>query len=131
MDILILASGIASRLSTFTHDIIPKYLINIDNHTGLYHLITYWNKYANNIYLVVNSKYNEITKNYIELLLPDYKSKIIIINYDTADGTAYTINHILNNDLKDKNIENLLITWCDLYLTEAIDFNKLNSRKYI
>ena len=128
MDILILAAGLGSRLSRFTHDIIPKYLINLDNNTGLYYLITYWNKYANNIYLVINSKYNKITRFYINNILNEYSSKIKIINYDTSDGTAYTLNYILNNDLKDANINNLLLTWCDLYPVMDIDFNSFKGR---
>ena len=126
MDVLILAAGLGSRVAKYTHDIIPKYLINIDNHTGLYHLIKYWNNYSKNIYLVINSQYNIITKFYINNVLSEYfeeskiSDKIHIINYDSNDGTAYTLNNILNNDLKDKDIKNLLITWCDIYPTEKI-----------
>jgi hypothetical protein len=125
MDILILAAGLASRLSKFTHDIIPKYLVNMDDNTGLYYLINYWSKYSNNIYLVIHSKFNIITQFYINNILYDYADKIKIINYDTSDGTAYTLNYILNNNLKDYNINNLLITWCDLYPTESINFDEL------
>ena len=125
MDVFILAAGIGSRLVKFTHDIIPKYLVNIDNNTGLYYIINYWSKYANNIYLVINSKYNIITTFYINNILIDHLSKIKIINYDTNDGTAYTINHILNNELRNVKIDNLLITWCDLYPIENIDFKKI------
>jgi hypothetical protein len=126
MDVLILAAGLGSRLSKFTHDKIPKYLINIDNNTGLYYIINYWSKYAEYIYLVINSKYNTITEFYIENILIEFSSKIKIINYDNNDGTAYTINYILNNNLVNANIKNLLITWCDLYPTENINFKKLN-----
>jgi hypothetical protein len=129
MDVIILAAGLASRLNKFTHNIIPKYLINLDDNTGLYYIIKYWNNYANNIYLVINSKFNIITKFYINYILKDFVDKIIIINYDTNDGTAYTLNHILNNELKDKNIKNLLLTWCDLYPIEKINFNILNQNK--
>ena len=129
MDVLILAAGLGSRLVNFTHNIIPKYLINVDNNTGLYHIINYWDKYADNIYLVINSNYTHITKFYINNILPDISSKIKIINYDTSDGTAYTLNYILNNDLRDKKISNLLITWCDLYPAENIDFTKLSKTK--
>ena len=129
MDIIILAAGLGSRLSKYTHNTIPKYLINIDNYNGLYHLITYWNQYANNIYLVINSKYNNITNFYIKNLLTNYQEKIKIINYDNSDGTAYTINYILNNDLKDNIINNLLITWCDLYPIHNINFNKIKKSK--
>jgi len=126
MDVLILAAGLGSRVTKYTHNIIPKYLINIDNNTGLYHIIKYWEKYSKNIYLVINSSYNLITSFYINNLLNDYQTKIHIINYDTNDGTAYTLSYILNNDLKDKNIKNLLITWCDLFPVENIDFSKLH-----
>lgn len=128
MDVLILAAGLSSRLSKYTHNLIPKYLIDIDGNTGLYYLIKYWNNYATNIYLVIHSKYNVITKFYINNILPDYVEKIKIINYDSSDGTAYTINHILNNDLKDANIKNLLITWCDLYPNKTINFKKINKK---
>ena len=128
MDVLILAAGLSSRLSKYTHNLIPKYLIDIDNNTGLYYLIKYWNNYANTIYLVINSKYNVITKYYIDNILTDYVEKIKIINYDTSDGTAYTINYILNNDLKDINIKNLLVTWCDIYPNTPINFKKINNK---
>lgn len=128
MDILILAAGLSTRLSNYTHNLIPKYLINIDDHTGLYYLIKYWNTYAKNIYLVIHTKYNEITNFYIQYMLPDYIEKIKIINYDYSDGTAYTLNHILNNNLKKKKIKHLIITWCDLYPCENIDFKKINHK---
>lgn len=129
MDVLILAAGLGSRLSNFTFDIIPKYLININNYAGIYYLITYWSKYARNIYLVINSKFNVITQFYIKNILPDYFEKVIIINYDTNDGTAYTLNYLINNNLKQYDIQNLLITWCDIYPSEPIQFEKIKKRK--
>jgi hypothetical protein len=129
MDVLILAAGLGSRLNNYTHNVIPKYLINLDNNTGLYYIIKYWNTYATNIYLVINSNYNEITNFYISNILQEYENKIKIINYDKSDGTAYTLNYILNNDLNNVKIDNLLITWCDLYLNEPINFSKLNKSK--
>ena len=129
MDVLILAAGIASRLSKYTHDIIPKYLINLDDNTGLYYIIQYWSNYAQNIYLVINSKFSIITNFYINNLLKEFVDKIFIINYDSNDGTAYTLNHILNNELKDKNIKNLLLTWCDLYPIEKINFDLFNNNQ--
>jgi choline kinase len=129
MDVLILAAGLGSRLSKYTLDIIPKYLININNYNGLYYLITYWSKYSRNIYLVIHSKFNILTKFYIKNILPEYFDKIIIINYDTSDGTAYTLNYLVNNDLKKYDIQNLLITWCDIFPNENIPFEKLKKRK--
>jgi hypothetical protein len=129
MDVLILAAGLSSRLSKFTHDIIPKYLINLDTHTGLYYIINYWKKYSNNIFLVIHSKYNLITKFYINNILSDYKDKIIIINYDESNGTAFTLSYILNNELINYKIDNLLITWCDIYPKQNINFDKLRNGK--
>jgi choline kinase len=129
MDVLILAAGLGSRLTNYTHNIIPKYLININNNTGLYYIINYWNNYANNIYLVIHSNYNLITNFYIDNILSDYKDKIKIIHYDNIDGTAYTINYILNNNLNNITCKNLLITWCDLYLKEKINFINLPKEK--
>jgi hypothetical protein len=125
MDVLILAAGLSSRLSNYTHDIIPKYLINLDTHNGLYYIIHYWQKYAHNIFLVIHSKYNIITKFYIDNILTDYKNKIIIINYDSSDGTAYTLSYILNTKLIYYDIKNLLITWCDIYPNENIKFETI------
>ena len=129
MDVLILAAGLSSRLSTYTHNLLPKYLINLDNNTGLYYLIHYWNKYSDNIHLVIHSKFNLITSFYIKEILSEFSSKIKIINYDNIDGTAFTLSHILNNDLKDITCDNLLITWCDLYPIENIKFNNLKKNK--
>ena len=128
MDTLILAAGLGSRLSNYTHDIIPKYLVNLDNNTGFYYLITYWSKYSNRIFLVINSKYVNITTYYIKNILNDYFDKIKIISYDSSDGTAFTLNYILNNSLKNENIKNLLLTWCDLYPIQDIDFYKLKGK---
>ena len=44
MDVLILAAGLSTRLNKFTHNLLPKYLIDIDGHNGLYYLIEYWQK---------------------------------------------------------------------------------------
>ena len=128
MHIIILAAGLGSRLSKFTHDIIPKYLINIDDNAGLFYLVNYWCKYSKNIHLVIHSKYNIITQFYINNILTKFSEYINIINYDNSDGTAYTLNYILNNNLKDVAIKNLLLTWCDLYPNENIDFNKLKNK---
>lgn len=129
MDLLILAAGLGSRLSNYTHDIIPKYLIDVDGNTGLYHIVKYWSKYVNNIFLVIHSKYNDITHFYIKQILDKYIDIIKVINYDSSDGTAYTINHLLNNELSSYTIKNLLITWCDLYPTETINFTKLPNNR--
>jgi hypothetical protein len=128
MDVLILAAGLGSRVSKYTFNIIPKFLINIDDNTGLFHIIEYWEKYANNIHLVIHSSFYEITKYYIDNVIPsEYNYKINIILYDESDGTAFTLNYILNNQLYNKLYnkiinKNLLITWCDIYPQDHIDF---------
>jgi hypothetical protein len=129
MDVLILAAGLSSRLTNYTHNLIPKYLIDIDENTGLYHIIKYWYKYAKNIFLVIHYKYNIITNFYIKNILDKYQDKIKIINYNNSDGTAYTINYLLNNDLVSFNIKNLLITWCDLYPLSSINFSKIENNR--
>ena len=149
MDVLILAAGLGSRVSKYTLNIIPKFLINIDDNTGLYYILQYWEKYADNIYLVIHSNFYEITQFYIDNVIPsEYNYKIKLITYDgvlcklqtppeimhklpisgESDGTAFTLNYILNNQLHNKIInKNLLITWCDLYPIDDIDFSLLNS----
>lgn len=119
MDVIICAAGLGSRLVSYTHDVIPKYLVNIDDNTGLYHIIKYWNKYAEHIYLIIHTKYVSITEFYIKSIFePEYYDKIKIINYDTSDGTAYTLNYVINNKLPNPLSKNFLITWCDLYPIE-------------
>lgn len=121
MDVIICAAGLGSRLVSHTHDVIPKYLVNIDGNTGLYHIIKYWNKYSENIYLIIHSKYISITDFYIKSIFDaEYYNKIKIINYDTSDGTAYTLNFVINNKLPTPLSNNFLITWCDLYPTEPL-----------
>jgi len=129
MDVLILAAGLGSRVSKYTLNIIPKFLINIDDNTGLFYIIKYWEQYAEkNIYLVIHSHFYEITQFYIDSVIPiEYNYKVKLITYDGSDGTAYTLNYLLNNQLENKIISNnLLITWCDIYPTHNIDFFKIN-----
>jgi hypothetical protein len=125
MDVIILAAGLGSRVSKYTNNLIPKFLINIDHNTGLYYIIKYWSKYSDNIHLVINSKYNDITNFYLKNVIPDISQNVKIINYDTNDGTAYTINYLLvNNIIKIKN-KNLLLTWCDIFPDKKINFKYL------
>ena len=127
MDVLILAAGLSSRLSSYTFDLYPKYLINIDHHTGLYHILHYWNIYARTIYIVIHSKFHMITQFYIESILPELSNKIKLIHYDLCDGTAYTLQYVLSHLLQDEPIEHLFITWCDLYMKEPIDLTQMTS----
>lgn len=125
MDVIILAAGLGSRVSKYTNNLIPKFLINIDHNTGLYYLIKYWNKFSDNIHLVINSKYNDITNFYLKKVIPDISQNVKIINYDTNDGTAYTINYLLVNKIIQIKNKNLLLTWCDIFPDKKINFKYL------
>lgn len=126
MDVIILAAGLGTRVTKYTHNILPKYLINIDNNTGLYHIIEYWNKYSENIYLVIHSRYNQITQFYLKNVMEEKAKNVVLINYDTNDGTAYTLSELIHNSPKMKLIyDNLLITWCDIFPTEPISFKTI------
>jgi hypothetical protein len=125
MDVIILAAGLGSRVSKYTNNLIPKFLINIDHNTGLYYIIKYWSKYSDNIHLVINSKYNIITNFYLKNVIPDISQNVKIINYDTNDGTAYTINYLLTNKIIEIKNKNLLLTWCDIFPDKKINFKYL------
>ena len=133
MDVIILAAGLGSRVSKYTNNLIPKFLINIDHNTGLYYIIKYWSKYSDNIHLVINSKYNIITNFYLKTVIPDISQNVKIINYDTNDGTAYTINYLLINKIIEIKNKNLLLTWCDIFPDKKINFKYLyeNAQKKI
>ena len=125
MDVIILAAGLGSRVSKYTNNLIPKFLINIDHNTGLYYIIKYWSKYSDNIHLVINSKYNIITNFYLKTVIPDISQNVKVINYDTNDGTAYTINYLLINKIIEIKNKNLLLTWCDIFPDKKINFKYL------
>ena len=125
MDVIILAAGLGSRVSKYTNNLIPKFLINIDHYTGLYYIIKYWSKYSDNIHLVINSTYNIITNFYLKTVIPDISQNVKIINYDTNDGTAYTINYLLVNKIIEIKNKNLLLTWCDIFPDKKINFKYL------
>lgn len=129
MDVLIIASGKSSRLINYTKDYIPKYLLNIDNHPALVTIINYWKKYANRFFLVIDEKYNKITNFVIHNFIKSLKDNIYIYNYNKQDGTGYTIDYIYKKYLEDKNIKNLLITWCDILPKEDINMHHFKNYK--
>lgn len=129
MDVLIVASGKSSRLVNYTKDYIPKYLLNIDNYPALVTIINYWNKYAKRFFLIIDEKFNDLTRFVIDNFLSKIKQEIYIFNYNNQDGTAFTIDYIYNNNLKNYNIKNLLITWCDILPKEELQLKELNNNK--
>ena len=128
MNVLILAAGLSSRLSKITHNCLPKYLIDLDGTPALFHLLHYWENYTKTIYLVIHSKFREITEFYVNMFLvtkngpSDEGFKIHILVYDRSDGTAYTLYHILKNhsELMEKN---LLLSWCDIFPSRPLPLN--------
>ena len=130
MDVLILASGKSSRLSNYTKNKIPKYLLNIDNYPALVTIINYWSKYSKRFFLVIHEDYNNITNFVIENFLKNLKEQIYIFNYNNQDGTAYTFQQIYNNYLIGFQIQNLLISWCDILPKEDLNVNIFDNENY-
>lgn len=128
MDVLILASGKSSRLVNYTKNKIPKYLLNIDNYPALVTIINYWSKYSKRFFLVIHEDYNELTNYVIHHFLNKLKDQIYIFNYNHQDGTAYTLQHIYQNHLKDFHIQHLLISWCDILPKEDLNTNIFNQQ---
>lgn len=128
-DLMIVAAGLGTRVSNITHNIIPKYLINIDHFNGLHHIINYWDKYVDNYYLVIHPFYYNITKYYLDHFHKD--SNIKIITYEESDGTAFTIQKVLkdNPDYFKSYDNELIISWCDIFPDKQIniDFFEISS----
>ena len=120
-EIVIVACGKGSRLYPYTNHI-PKFLINLDNKNLLCKQIEYWSKYSKSFTIIINDKYNEITKFYCDLY--DIKYKIINVAINNNEENAYTIQQGLGSDYNNKN---LLITWCDILLTDELDISKLTT----
>jgi hypothetical protein len=129
MDALIVASGKSSRLINYTKDYLPKYLLNIDNYPALVTIIKYWKKYAQRFFLIIDEKFNTLTQFTIDNFLTEQKGNIHIFNYNNQDGTAYTIDFVYQNYLKKFNINNLLITWCDILPNEELNLHHFRNVK--
>ena len=65
----------------------------------------------------------KLTQFVIDNFINDVKKNINIFNYNTQDGTAYTIDYIYRNHLVNYKIKNLLITWCDILPKENINMH--------
>ena len=82
MDVLLVASGKSSRLIDYTHDYIPKFLLNIDNYPALVKIIQYWSKYAKRFFLVIHESFDYITQFIIDHFLKEFKESIFIFHYN-------------------------------------------------
>ena len=123
MDVLLVASGKSSRLIDYTHDYIPKFLLNIDNYPALVKIIQYWSKYAKRFFLVIHESFDHITQFIIDHFLKEFKESIFIFHYNEYNGTAFTIDFIYKKYLNNYNIKNLLISWSDILPEEELNMH--------
>lgn len=104
--VVILGAGLATRLYPITHHI-PKVLVNYKQHTILHHL---YKKYidlgAEEIIVVVHSKFADQVKEYAKVFDLNVNVKIV----DEAYGSAYAISRVA----EDINGHNVLFNWCDV-----------------
>jgi D-arabinose 5-phosphate isomerase GutQ/beta-phosphoglucomutase-like phosphatase (HAD superfamily) len=113
-NLIICASGKGTRLYHLTK-YIPKYLVNIDNSSILIHIIKYWEKYTDNIILIIEEKYNDISEYYLKQCNVKYKIKNVVID---KEENAYTLYNALGDEFNNTRV---LITWCDIFPAVDID----------
>ncbi len=121
-EIIIVACGKGSRLYPYTIHI-PKFLINLDNKNLLCKQIEYWSKYSKSFTIIIEDKFNEITRFYCDLY-NDINYKIINVSIKNNEENSYTIQKGLGEDYNNRN---LIITWCDILLTDELDLSKFNN----
>lgn len=110
--VVILASGAASRLQPIT-DVIPKCLVNYQQHTILKHLHDlYKNLGADKIIVVVHSKFKPIVRGYAGYMDLDIEIQTV----DDIKGSMHAIQSL--NGLKG----NIVFNWCDV-IPEFKDFS--------
>ena len=107
---------------------VPNYLLNIDTKNCLYYNIHYWIKYVSRIFLVIHTKYKNITYMYIKYFLQEYEKNIIIIIDDNENVNSSFIITIINNKLINYEINDLLISTIYTLPDQKIDFNFLSSK---
>jgi len=124
--VAIVACGDGTRLFPITNHI-PKLLVTIDNVTILDNIITYWKEYTSKFIIVIQQKYNNMAKFYLDLLKIEYE----IINVEIIKGyeNSFTIHNAFNNS-KFKN-KKILLTWCDIYPTSFIQKNTFSDMNII
>jgi mannose-6-phosphate isomerase-like protein (cupin superfamily)/choline kinase len=112
--ICILAGGKGTRLHPLTFHI-PKILVNLHNENILSKIITYWKSYCKKFILIVNPEHTEFIDFYCKEH-PDIQYELRFIEVNNQEN-SYAIKQTLTG-LDDKS---LLITWCDVFPTHAID----------
>ncbi len=123
-NIVIFASGKGSRLMPLTN-YIPKFLVNIKNECMLNKIVNFWNKYTKQFTIVINTKYHDIVKFYLDLL--NIKYKIICIDIINQEN-SYTIHKALDKTYYNQKV---LFTWCDLCPLVDFNFNLFNGNNII
>jgi len=120
--VIISCCGKGTRLKPLTEHI-PKSLVNIGNDNILTKQIKYWMKYTDNFIIISEKKYNDIINFYFKMYSVQFSIKNVEINNN--EENAYTLQQGTNiNDIINKRV---IITWCDIILTDEIDLNKLNN----
>ena len=120
--VVISACGKGSRLKPITN-YIPKTLVNIGNDNILIAQIKYWIKYTDNFIIIIEKEYNDIVDFYCKMYDINYYIKNVEIKNN--EENAYTLQHALNNFTNIIN-KRVIITWCDIILTDELDLNKFN-----
>jgi mannose-6-phosphate isomerase-like protein (cupin superfamily) len=119
--IAIVGCGKGTRLNPFTN-YIPKVLVNINNDNILCKIINYWKKYCNSFVILINKEYNSYINFYLNMQ-KDITYELRNIEILNNEENSYTIKEGLY-DLEDLSI---LITWCDIFPTEEINFDIIKS----
>lgn len=113
--VAIIACGEGTRLFPITHHI-PKLLVCINNNSILNNIINYWKNYTSKFVIVIQQKYNNLVKYYMNILQVEYQ--IINVEIQKGQENSFTIHNALSNAcFQDKKI---LLTWCDIYPTSNI-----------
>ncbi|ADG59984.1 hypothetical protein Acj9p084 [Acinetobacter phage Acj9] len=103
--VVILGAGLATRLYPITHQI-PKVLVNYGQHTILKHLHDLYANEADEIIVVVHSKFKATVQAYCRM---NQLLDVRIVTVDEAYGSAYAISQI-----PDIEGHNVLFNWCDV-----------------
>jgi hypothetical protein len=138
MHLVILASGLGSRLAPLTNHI-PKFLVNIGKETGLTEQIRYWKQYyPESITLVVHSAYEELVRSYYQLYFSkDEQLEVLAENGEdfvptplhikTVDEALGSAHAIMNSCEHLDGVDNVMISWCDILPGEQINYDNLQT----
>lgn len=117
--VVLVACGKGTRLIPLTSNI-PKILVNINNDNIINKILNFWSQYCNNFIVIIESRFNTIVEFYLKQK-DNIKYEIRNVEINNNEENSYTINE----SLFDCNGKNLILTWCDLFPTEHIDFSTI------